>query len=176
MQLLIQRNQGTTRIRFKPIFILWAKVELTTEEMALVQQYKVTNHVLVEGNVMRDLARSTRWAFLIAVVSMIFVVGRSNATLYASFQVFFLAYGLSMYIIYNRICERILVGDMIEGRTFKLKSVQMLMLKEKDIIAMSDIFLQLLEAMKTWGNRMIVNIELHEPPTFQVIEDTHEVS
>jgi hypothetical protein len=81
-----------------------------------------------------------------------------------------------MYIIYNRIRERILISDMLDGRTFKLTSVQMLMLKEKDIIAMSDIFLQLLEAMKTWGNRMIVNIELHEPPTFQVIEDTHEVS
>lgn len=47
MQLLIQRDQRKTKILQHPIFNLWAKFELTTEEAALIDKYHVNNHILV---------------------------------------------------------------------------------------------------------------------------------
>jgi hypothetical protein len=50
MQLLIQRGQRRTKILQRPIFNLWAKFELTTEEAELIDKYQVRDHILVEGN------------------------------------------------------------------------------------------------------------------------------
>jgi tetratricopeptide (TPR) repeat protein len=62
------------------------------------------------------------------------------------------------------------VRDILNGRFFKCKSVVSLMAKEQNIAEMANAFRHLLEAMKNWGGREIIELEPYKQPVLRLIE------
>ena len=54
----------------KPIFSLWAKFELTADELALIDRYKVRKTVLFPGNP-NDIRKAARYAALVLLVAYV---------------------------------------------------------------------------------------------------------
>jgi hypothetical protein len=169
MQLLLKRGQCDTSPGFIQ-FDLWAKFELTSDEDALVKKYRVRNAILSEGDARRDINRAIRFAalpaLLVAVIYPFFVSVSLTADLFLGIAVFIiLAYG-----IYQQIREEIRVSDIIDGRTFKCKSVVTLIEKERIINVMAGAFRDLLEAMKTWGGTEAIPTEPQPKSALQPFE------
>jgi hypothetical protein len=167
MQLLIQRGQRRTKILQRPIFNLWAKFELTTEETELIDKYQVRDHILVEGNP-GELKR----AMIIAGVLAIFAWGlfAPQASFGVGIQIALFVFALGSYVIYQNIREQIRVSDILDGRFFKCRSVVSLMAKEQNVTEMANAFRHLLEAMKNWGGREIIELEPYKEPALRMIE------
>ena len=172
MQLLIQRGQRTTAILNNNRFTLWAKYELTQNEVELVRKYDIYDTILVEGKP-RELRRAAIWAIIPTfIILMLFTLA-----LPAEFHqpqsiiaVALLVYPLSVFLIYNQIRQLVKVSDLLDGRTFPCKSVVGLLVKEKEITDMSLAFRHLLEALKNWRAREIVKLEPYVASTVPMIE------
>jgi hypothetical protein len=164
MQLLIQRGQRKSPILRRPVFDLWAKFELNPEEEALIHRYHVRNHVLVEGGFLQ-LRRAMILGIIIAVgiatVAHIFL-GSPPITL--------LIFIGSAYLLYHQLREEIRVSDILDGRHFACRSVVRLMAMEKEVAEMANAFRHLLEAMKNWGGREIIELEPYKQPVLRLIE------
>lgn len=128
MQLLLERKQGKSWTGL-PIFKLWVKFDLTSEENELIEKYRVWRHILTEGNFRRDFLRALRWTIPITLVISFFITrepGVTPATLLLSLALFFII----LYVIYQQLRELIYVDDVLKGRTFKCRSVVKLAAKE----------------------------------------------
>ena len=60
--------------------------------------------------------------------------------------------------------------DILNGRFFACKSVVSLIAKEQNIAEMANAFRHLLEAMKNWGGREIIELEPYKQPVLRLIE------
>jgi hypothetical protein len=167
MQLLIQRGQGKTIVLRRPNFKLWAKFELNPEEAALINKYQVHDHVLVEG-----IPGQLRKAMIISGVLGVFAWGliAPKARFEEGIQIALLVFGVGSLVIYDSIREQIRVRDILDGRFFKCKSVVTLITKEQNIAEMANAFRHLLEAMKNWGGREIIELEPYKEPALRLIE------
>ncbi len=74
------------------------------------------------------------------------------------------------YGIYEQIREKISVGDVLDGRYFKCRSVVMLAGKEQLMNNLSVIFCRFLEAMKTWGGQEIIQLDPYNLPEIRIVE------
>ena len=167
MQLLIQRGQGKTILLRLPNFKLWAKFELTPEEAALINKYQVHDHILVEG-----IPGQLRKAMIISGVLGFFVYGlfAPQAGFGDAILILFSVFAVGSFVIYHNIREQIRVRDILNGRFFACKSVVSLMAKEQNIAEMANAFRHLLEAMKNWGGREIIELEPYKEPVLRLIE------
>jgi tetratricopeptide (TPR) repeat protein len=170
MQLLIQRDQGKSMILRRPIFRLWTKFELTTEESALITKYHVGNHILVEG-----YPGEFKWAMITAgvVAFFVFSLTATGRGLVVGTQLAIFFFVISAFGIYHTIREEVRVADVLEGSFFDCKSVVSLMTKEQEIAKMANAFRHLLEAMKNWGGREIIELEPYKEPVLRMIEPPH---
>src|SRR5205823_125558 len=167
MQLLIQRGQGKTILLRRPNFRLWAKFELNPEEAALINKYQVHDHILVEG-----IPGQLRKAMIISGMVGMFGWGliAAKARFEEGILIAILVFVIGSLVIYDNIREQILVRDILNGRFFKCKSVVSLMAKEQNIAEMANAFRHLLEAMKNWGGREIIELEPYKQPVLRLIE------
>jgi len=167
MQLLIQRGQGKTIVLRRPNFRLWAKFELNPEEAALINKYQVHDHILVEG-----IPGQLRKAMIISGMLGMFAWGliAPKARFEEGIQIAILVFVIGSLVIYDSIREQIRVRDILDGRFFKCKSVVSLMTKEQNIAEMAHAFRHLLEAMKNWGGREIIQLEPYKEPVLRLIE------
>lgn len=85
-------------------------------------------------------------------------------------QIALLVFGVGSLVIYDSIREQIRVRDILDGRFFKCKSVVSLITKEQNIAEMANAFRHLLEAMKNWGGREIIELEPYKEPVLRLIE------
>jgi tetratricopeptide (TPR) repeat protein len=76
----------------------------------------------------------------------------------------------SAYLFYHQFREEIRVSDILDGRHFACRSVVKLMLKEQEVAEMAHAFRHLLEAMKNWGGREIIELEPYKEPALRMIE------
>jgi len=164
MQLLIQRGQRKTKLLQRPIFNLWAKFELTTEETSLIEKYHVRNHILVEGKPLQRW-RAAILGIIIASVTAVIVYGFLSNLL---FSLLILVGGA--YLLYHQLREEIRVSDILDGRHFACRSVVKLTAKEQEVAEMAHAFRHLLEAMKNWGGREIIELEPYKEPALRLIE------
>ena len=156
MQLLLSRKQSQGFSG--PKFQLWAKFELTEEEEALINHYKVRDAVVTPGNTRRDIRIAALCALPIGLICLVRFV--SVYRLAGSLLLAMLCFGIAMSFIYNQIRERIKIADIIAGRSFSCRSVVTLLEKEEMLVDMAVQFRRFLEYMKTWGGREVIPIEL----------------
>jgi hypothetical protein len=168
MQLLIQRGQRKSYPG--PVFQLWAKFELRDEEQALINKYNVSKSILTEGDMKRDIIKSVMYSLAVSIVGYIFI---SIFAVRLPLVELILIIPLVALAIYNRIRERIIVSDILNGRNFNCNSIGVLMEKEKTITDMAVMFRQFLEAMKNWDGREVLDIEPGTQPKLRVIEQSH---
>src|SRR4051794_39563926 len=67
MQLSLARSQARTLLFRRPVFMLWARADLTMSEVKLIDKYEMHDAVLSEGDEERNLRarkRSRRYALL----------------------------------------------------------------------------------------------------------------
>lgn len=177
MQVIIQRGQGKTRVLQKPLFKLWVKFELTPEEAALISEYHVGNMVLSEGVLEGQFifflkvfaGGEFKLAAYLAVLPAVLIF-----SLGATILIAFLLWAIAAYLIYNEVLQIVKVSDFLTGREFACRSVVDLTNMERDLGRIAQCFLHLLEAMKNWGGREIIEVTLSQPPLLQVIEKSHE--
>lgn len=183
MQLLIQRGQRASRLEplGRPVFKLWAKFELEKEEDALIQKYKVRQAVLTEGDMRLELLRAGRYSLLVRrelrIAGMYGLVAGMAAGVFFFPDDFmpgvglgFLIFIVSTYLIYQNIREQVRVSDILDGRFFTCRSVVTLMAKEQEIAEMAHAFRHLLEAMKNWGGKELIELKPYQAPAMRVIE------
>ena len=175
MQLLIQRGQTEGQAMVgKPIFSLWAKFELTADELALIDRYKVRKTVLFPGNP-NDIRKAARYAALVSLVAYVVLAFEAPSPL-ALFNLIPLAliiFVIAIPVIYQSIRQKITVSDIITGRQFRCPDVLDLVDKEEFITDVAGKFRFFLEKMETWGGREVVEITPYEPPTPRLIEPPH---
>ena len=162
MQLLIQRGQG--RILILPIFDLWAKFELDLEEQALITKYHVRKHILVEGKPLQ------RWRAAIFGIIIAGVIAAIIHNFLGILPITLLIFVGSAYLLYHQFREEIRVSDILAGRHFTCRSVVKLMATEQEVAEMAHAFRHLLEAMKTWGGRGIIELEPYKEPVLRLVE------
>jgi Tfp pilus assembly protein PilF len=164
MQLLIQRGQRKIPILPRPIFDLWAKFELNLEEEALIDKYRVRKHILVEGKPLQRWFAAGRGIIIAGVIAAVIhnYIGIQLLTL----LVFI---GLA-YSLYHQFREQIRVSDILDGRHFTCRSVVKLMMQEQEVTEMANAFRHLLEAMKNWGGREIIELAPYKEPALRLIE------
>jgi tetratricopeptide (TPR) repeat protein len=161
MQLLIQRGQRKIIV---PIFDLWAKFELNPEEETLIAKYHVRQHILVEGKPLQ------RW---VAAIFGIIIAGLFAASMQHLFDnqiISFFVWGVGSFLLYHQFREEIRVRDILDGRHFACRSVVKLMDKEQEVAEMAHAFRHLLEAMKNWGGREIIELKPYEAPALRLLE------
>jgi hypothetical protein len=162
MQLMIQRGQRM--IIIFPFFKLWAKFELNREEEALIAKYRVRKFILVEGK----LWQRFRAALLGIIVAGLFAAIIQHTI---DIQQFSLAvWAVGSFLLYHQFREEIRVSDVLDGRHFTCRSVVKLMRKEQEVAEMAHAFRHLLEAMKNWGGREIIELEPYKEPALRMIE------
>jgi hypothetical protein len=167
MQLLIQRGQRNSYP--SPVFQLWAKFELREDENALITKYKVSKSVLVEGNTWQDIKKAAMYSCALSLIGYILISISAMRMRMPLFELI-LAIPLLTWAIFNRIREKIIVRDILDGRNFTCNSIGILMEKEKTITDMAVMFRQFLEAMKNWDSREVIDIEPYAQPKLRVIE------
>ncbi len=73
-------------------------------------------------------------------------------------------------LLYHQFREEVRVSDILDGRHFFCRSVVKLMAKEQEVAEMAHAFRHLLEAMKNWGGREIIELEPYKEPALRMIE------
>jgi hypothetical protein len=164
MQLLIQRGQRKIPILPRPIFDLWAKFEVNLEEEALIDKYHVRKHILVEGKPLQRWFAAILGIILAGVIAAIVhnYIGIQLITLFVFVG--------GAFLLYQQFREEVRVNDILDGRHFACRSVVKLMAQEEEVTEMANAFRHLLEAMKNWGGREIIELAPYKTPALRLIE------
>ena len=188
MQLLIERGQHFNYISGRFRFRLWAKFECNSEETGLIDKYSVRDALLTEGKP----GQLKKAAIIAAVITV--VVAPIPVIIAAVAKAFMLPipdliglmvtnpaglvfiYIIALYLVYNQIREQIKVEDVLTGRNFTCKTVVAVIAKEQEIVVIADCFRLVLEAMKNWGGKEIVEIAPLKEPAKRLIERPHETA
>ena len=142
----------------------------------MINQYKVYNMILTEGGLagqfklflMRMTGGQLRLAFYGAVVIALFLWATTSSLALAVVTVLF-----GTFLIYALIREQVEVHDVLAGRNFSCKSVVDLMILEEEIGKVANSFRHLLEVMKNWEGKEIIELKPYEEPILKVIEKSH---
>jgi hypothetical protein len=147
MELLFKREQTTgklSRVNFK----LWAKLEVTPDEQALITRYRFDESILI-GSDDTELLKKAIWRGAIAAI-----VALALLTPFTNFTVGIIgglvAGGGLGYWMMNEKRETIFVKDLLHGRNFVCDSVVELAKKEAWLEGSCGIFRQVMESAKNW--------------------------
>lgn len=166
MKLLFQRDQKAgsmfslipLRIGSGVIFTLHCQIELTEEENALLEKYKLSNAPLVVSDPIEDIKQSFRPAFLLGIIS--FIIGWLIFSFIAALWIGVIVTIVMTIKYFETLREQINVNDLTEGgRKFYCDSVVLLAKKEIFLTDVSRLLRQLIELAKTWGDRDIEEID-----------------
>jgi len=173
MQLLLRRRTITGGM--VPRFSLWAKFDVTQEELRLIQHYRVTFGYLTIEASRRDFYRDVGFGLLATLVlfSIFAVIGQSMPPQTRAAQPeiplpvivagFLFIWGLAAWFIYEQLRLAIKIVDMLNGREFKHKSLVLMVQRERVMIGYGYAFMQLLEKLQTWEGTEVIEIgEEHE--------------
>ncbi len=147
MELLFRREQSSGGVLFPVVFRLWSKVELSEEEQALVERYRLNDAVLIASEQEHLVRHATiAGAGALAVVSLMLyaVLGLG------SFLVGLLA-GLAFgFYYFHQKRETIRVKDLLHGRFFRCHSIVDLARKEAHLSGTVSYLRQVIESAKHW--------------------------
>jgi len=147
MELLFRREQTPgkmARVNFK----LWAKLEVTEDEQALISRYRFDESILIGADDRALLTAAAKLGFVVFIVMAALLTYMINGTMG------FLggaAAGIGAgYWLMNEKRETIFVKDLLHGRNFTCDSVVELAKKEAWLEGACGVFRQVMESAKHW--------------------------
>jgi len=194
MELFLQRSQKE-RVR-RPRFELWAKFDLSPDEKLLMNKYQPHSALLSEDE---PESRARKWrrsvitgAILSSVMCLVIAyldvyrpaLGGLNPFLNIQpigsipmwIGMLFIGWYVFTSWVFTHIREDIIVADILRGRSFRCKSIVILLEKEDLLKKRAHEFRQFLEAMKTWGGMDIITIKPGEEATVKSIGDGYVIT
>ena len=132
MDLLFRREQSTGLVAANvplpgilglgaPKFKLWAKIELESDEQAVVDHYRFDQAILIDGfqpELVKKTATIAAGVFIVATIFFWTMAGFSTALFLA-----LIAGGAAAYFYYDKRRETIFVRDLLHGRYFSCASL-----------------------------------------------------
>jgi hypothetical protein len=193
MQLLIRRRIALAG-SMTPKFGLWAKFDVAPEELALIAKYGVSNcYVTIEAS-RRDIWRAAFISFFIAFV----LVGGLSAAFpslpapvqtprgmvqqhifipwYVWMGFFAFVFGTATHLIYEQLRLAIRIGDMLDGREFKNKSLVLMARRERQMVGYAHAFVQLLEKLQEWEGTDVIQIGEDTEPALRLVTDAYSAA
>ncbi len=149
MELLFKREQtsgGVSRVNFR----LWAKLELTNDEQALMNRYQFDASVLAGTD---DWELLLKRSALVGAGVFLAVTALLMLTFGLSFKVLLggaAAGAFATYWYMNEHRETVYVKDLLHGRNFRCESVVGLAKKEAYLEGACGLFRQVMESAKHW--------------------------
>jgi hypothetical protein len=147
MELLFKREQTPgkmARVNFK----LWAKLEVTEDEQALISRYRFDESILIGADDRALLTSAAKLGFVVFIVMAALLTYMINGT------IGFLggaATGIGAgYWLMNEKRETVVVKDLLHGRNFTCDSVVELAKKEAWLEGACGVFRQVMESAKHW--------------------------
>jgi hypothetical protein len=185
MRVLLRRRitEATGSIRFA----LWAKFEVSEEELALIRRYRVApGYITIEAS-RRDFYRAAIIAFFAALVIPVFL---AYINVYAQTYAprgaqtpgipgwvivlsFFAIFAIVMWAIYEQLRIAIRISDMLNGREFKHKSLALMARRERQVIGYGVAFLQFLEKLQDWEGTEVITLGEEHVPALRLVTDTY---
>jgi len=146
MELLFKRDQQSYRSRHI-IFKLWSKVEVDSEEKALIDRYHFHDAILIAADDSHLVRPAIRLGTGIFILVTIFAL--PGASVLAPF-LGGIAGVIAGYWYINEHRETIFVRDLLHGRHFQCESVVELAKKEAWLEGACSLFRQVMESAKHW--------------------------
>ena len=147
MDLLFKRDQTAGKIA-KVQFKLWAKVELTEDEQALVKRYRFDDAILIAA-LQPNLIRNTAFVAVGAFLAVFAIFSMAVASGFAMFLAIAAGVGAGYWFL-NEKRETIFVKDLLHGRYFSCDSVVELARKEAWLETVVGYLRQVMESAKHW--------------------------
>jgi hypothetical protein len=163
-------------------FALWAKFEVSAEELALIKRYRVEpGYITIEGT-RRDFYRAAVMGFIIASLFTAFFVGMSANALktqggdlpvWVALLLFVIVFLIGTWVIYEQLRLAIRISDMLDGREFKHKSLALMAKRERQVIGYGVAFLQFLEKLQDWEGTEVITLGEEHVPALRLVTDTY---
>jgi hypothetical protein len=189
MELFLQRSQKERVSR--PRFELWAKFDLSPDEKLLMNKYQPQSALLSEDEPesrARKWRRSVITGGALAVIMCLVIAylniyrpALSGLNPFLNIEpigsvptwigMLFLGWYVFTTWVFAHIREDIIVADILRGRSFRCKSIVILLEKEDLLKKRAQEFRQFLEAMKTWGGMDIITINPGEEASVKSMGD-----
>jgi hypothetical protein len=199
MKLSLKRSQTRTLVLRRPVFKLWARFDLTSDEQRLMQRYPMDDAILTDGeNDERVRTWANRAAITTTIAPVLWILlahfdyisffyywyintdPRLNYVSYFFENLPWQVLGIlivaatfvgTWYIIFHSFRDQVIITDMVHGRYFKAHSIVRLLEREDEINRLAVVFRRLLEIMKDWNGTQVVDIEPGAEPRLRVIEN-----
>ena len=185
MRVLLRRHirQTSSSVRF----VLWAKFEVSAEELALIDRYRTrSGYITIEGT-RRDFQRAAIIAFFVALVIPVFLAfinayaqmygprGEGTPGIHGWVIVlsFFAIFAIVTWAIYEQLRLAIRIQDMLDGREFKHKSLALQARRERQVIGYPVAFLQFLEKLQDWEGTEVITLSEEHEPALRLVTDTY---
>ena len=163
-------------------FALWARFEVSAEELALIDRYRTrSGYITIEGT-RRDFYR----AAIIALVGAFFITvllevmfehplnGQGiSLPAWISLLLFFCLFVGGTWIIYEQLRLAIRIADMLDGREFKHKSLALMARRERQVIGYGVAFLHFLEKLRDWEGTEVITLGEEHEPALRLVTDTY---
>src|SRR3954451_15544866 len=121
-------------------FKINARMTLDGDEVSLLTKYSLRQVTLTPGNSARDRRKSAWYAAPVVLLLGLWLYYATPLSMPATILVAILVFLLLWFSIYQQIREAVRVGDLLDGRDFKARSLIQLLYKEHMIRKMSGVF------------------------------------
>lgn len=149
MELLFKREQNSG-LSGRITFMLWAKLELSPDEQALVDRYNFDATALIAVDEDKLKQKSIRIGVVVAMIAAALISAGSTTDITNTLLVSAFIGAASGYWYMNEKRQSIFVKDLLIGRTFKCFSVIELAKEEAWLQGACGVFRQVMESAKHW--------------------------
>ena len=140
-----------------PSFKLWAKIELTPEELAIVSHYRFEKALLIDA-IQPGLLKSAALAGFGAFVLSLALLSSMFPFSSTGFLAFLIGCGVG-YIYFDKKRESVWVRDLMAGRYFACTSIIDLARKEAWLEAIVGYLRQVMKSAETWDGTETIPIK-----------------
>ena len=174
MQVLFRRSLKTGGIHVhRPKFVLWVRFVIDADEERLIHKYKAEDAYITIEQTRRDFSRALIISFFVAALLASILTGITHMGLLGQLLYFVGIFAASTWIIYEQLWEAIRITDLLARRSFKNRSLALLVRRERRMIGYAVAFTKLLEAMRTWEGTEIIQIGPEHEPALRLVTDIY---
>jgi hypothetical protein len=174
MQLLFKRSLRPSRINpTRLLFVLWVKFDLDEDEQRLIRKYNAADAYVTIEQSRRDLYRAMIFAFFIAAILGSLIMGVTKGGLIIGAFYFCGMFIAATWIIYEQLREAIKISDLLTGRSFKNRSLALLVRRERRMVGYAAAFIHFLEALRTWEGTEVIQIGPEHEPALRLVTNTY---
>ena len=157
MELLLKRNEKPTT--FGTRYDLFAKLELNPEELARIRKTRPGKAVLFEDEHKKN---SFKWKLMLLPAGFAALI-LACIVAYVIHPILFIPVGLFSWLplrklLFNQTTGNVTIADIVTGRTIHCKSLDELLVKERDIREKTTRYCQNLEALHSYGNEQRIDL------------------